>query len=107
MMNFNEGACGHEDFNCNDRLDHYDALICHWSYDVAFAEAFGNWDWRVFTIADWFLDEVDDYKEDHQTIWTCAVDHGGLRTGIVVRIAQAWQWMKHAAFRMRKTRRCR
>ena len=81
------------DCECKTRADCYDGLICHWSFGAAFDKAFRYWDWRVFVIAGWFLDEADgwDGPEDAKTIWQYALEDGGLRAAVIVRIVQLWR----------------
>ena len=44
---------------CKTRYMCYDGLICTWDYDAAFAKALKHDDWRVFVIAQWWIDEQD------------------------------------------------
>lgn len=75
------------DCDCATRLDCYDGLIMYWSFKAAFDKAFKHWDWRVFVIASWFLDEADGW-ETGNTIWRDAMDDGGWRAAVVVRMVQ-------------------
>ena len=76
--------------DCESRLDCYDGLIMHWSFDAAFEKAFRHWDWRVFTIAGWFLDECDGWDEpgEKKSVWRHAMENGGLRAALVIRLVQ-------------------
>lgn len=75
------------DCDCSTRLDCYDGLICHWDFGAAFAKALRHWDWRVFVIAAWFLDECEGWATGN-TVWGDAMDNGGWRVAVAVRITQ-------------------
>ena len=79
--------------DCKTRLDCYDGLIMHWSFVAAFDKAFRYWDWRVFVIASWFLDECDGWAEpgEKKSVWRYALEDGGLRAAVVVRIVQVFK----------------
>ena len=84
------------DCDCATRKECYDGLICHWSFDAAFDKAFRYRDIRgVFMIAGWFLDEWDgwDAAEERKTVWQYAIEDGGFRAAVVVKIVQAARWV--------------
>ena len=95
-MNRMTGFCS-EDCGCESRLDCYDGLICTWDFGAAFDKAFRHWDWRVFVIADWWLDEIGGYKKDGQSLHQAMLDEMDWRAVPVVRLVMAWRWMKRIA----------
>ena len=48
--------------DCKTRYQCYDGLVCHWDYRAAFDKALRHDDWRIFVIAQWFVD--DDFDGD-------------------------------------------
>lgn len=89
------GFCEQSDCNCSSRLDCYDGLIHYWSFGAAYEKAFRHWDLKaVFVIAGWWHDEIDGSIEEHQTYWSVAVEDGGYRAAVVMRIVQVWRLVK-------------
>ena len=80
--------------DCATRLECYDGLVCHWDFGAAFDKALRHWDWRVFVIAGWFLDEIDGYKEDHMTRTGALIDEADWRAVPVVWSVMAWRWIR-------------